>query len=192
MEIYTLDFARQVGTGASLALLDAAYAVSDGASFLERTVHTDVQMYLPDDLLVKMDIASMANSLEVRSPFLDHEVVEFAATLPVALKLRRLTDKYLVRRVMRARLPEAVLRRKKMGFAVPIDHWFRHELREMAYDTLLDARARARGYFRPEVVQRYLDEHVQGQGHHHSRLWTLLMLELWHRMFLDGPGRRPF
>jgi asparagine synthase (glutamine-hydrolysing) len=61
----------------------------------------------------------------------------------------------------------------------------------MAYDTLLDARARARGYFRPEVVQRYLDEHVQGQGHHHSRLWTLLMLELWHRMFLDGPGRRP-
>ena len=167
-ELYTLDFARQVGTGDSLALLDAAYAVSDGASFLERTVHTDVQMYLPDDLLVKMDIASMANSLEVRSPFLDHEVVEFAATLPPALKLRRLTHKYLVRRVMRGLLPEAVLRRKKMGFAVPIDHWFRHELREMAYDTLLDARARARGYFRPEVVQRYLDEHVQGQGHHHA------------------------
>jgi asparagine synthase (glutamine-hydrolysing) len=190
-ELYTLDFARLVGAGDSLALLDAAYAASDGVSFLERTVHTDVQMYLPDDLLVKMDIASMANSLEVRSPFLDHEVVEFAAALPPTLKLRRLTDKYLVKRVMRGLLPEAVLRRRKMGFAVPLDHWFRHELREMAYDTLLDPRARARGYFRPEVVQRYLDEHVQGQGHHHVRLWALLMLELWHRTFLDGPGTRP-
>jgi asparagine synthase (glutamine-hydrolysing) len=148
-------------------------------------------MYLPDDLLVKMDIASMAHSLEVRSPFLDHEVVEFAAALPPALKLHRLTQKYLVKRVMRGLLPEAVLRRKKMGFGVPLDHWFRHELREMAYDTLLDSRARARGYFRPEVIRRYLDEHGRGQGHHQGRLWALLMLELWHRTFIDAPAMRP-
>ena len=86
---------------------------------------------------------------------------------------------------MRGLLPDAVLRRPKMGFGVPIDHWFRHELREMAYDVLLDARARQRGYFRPETVRRYLDEHVEGRAHHHPRLWSLLMLEQWHRVFID-------
>jgi asparagine synthase (glutamine-hydrolysing) len=166
-------------------LLDQAYAASDAPSFLEATIHTDVQLYLPDDLLVKMDIASMANSLEVRSPFLDHQVVEFAARLPLSLKLRGLTQKYLVRQIMKDVLPSPVLRRKKMGFGVPIDHWFRHELREMAYDVLLDPRARQRGYFSPAVVRRYLDEHADGRAHHHVQLWTLLMLELWHRMFID-------
>jgi asparagine synthase (glutamine-hydrolysing) len=88
---------------------------------------------------------------------------------------------------MRGVLPETVLRRRKMGFAVPIDRWFREELREMARELLLDERARRRGYFRPEVVRRYLDEHASGQAHHHPRLWSLLMLELWHRMFIDQP-----
>jgi len=144
---------------------------------------------LPDDLLVKMDIASMAHSLEVRSPFLDHEVMEFAASLPPSLKLRGLTQKYLLKRMMRGVLPEPVLRRGKRGFGVPIDHWLRHELREPAHDLLLGDRARERGYFRPEVVRRYLDEHVAGRGHHHHRLWALLMLELWHRTFVDSrPG----
>jgi asparagine synthase (glutamine-hydrolysing) len=185
-ELYTPALWQELGATDSLALLDAAYEASDATTFVERTAHTDVQLYLPDDLLVKMDIASMANSLEVRSPLLDHEVVEFAATLPLHLKLRGFTQKYLLRRAMRGLLPEAVLRRPKMGFGVPIDHWFRHELREMAYDVLLDARARQRGYFRPETVRRYLDEHVEGRAHHHSRLWSLLMLEQWHRVFIDA------
>src|SRR5439155_7972850 len=115
----------------SLSLLEAAYEASDAPNFLEATVHTDVQLYLPDDLLVKMDIASMAHSLEVRSPFLDHKVVEFAASLPASLKLRRLTQKYLLKKIMTGILPEGILHRKKMGFGLPIDHWFRHELREM-------------------------------------------------------------
>jgi asparagine synthase (glutamine-hydrolysing) len=184
-ELYTPALRQELHGTDSLALLDAAYAASDATTFVERTAHTDVQLYLPDDLLVKMDIASMANSLEVRSPFLDHEVMEFAASLPLHLKLRGFTQKYLLRRAMRGLLPEAVLRRPKMGFGVPIDHWFRHELREMAYDVLLDARARQRGYFRPEIVRRYLDEHVEGRAHHHPRLWSLLMLEQWHRVFID-------
>jgi asparagine synthase (glutamine-hydrolysing) len=146
-----------------------------------------VQLYLPGDLLVKMDIASMAHSLEVRSPFLDHKVVEFAASLPPALKLRRLTQKYLVKKIMRNVLPNQILQRKKMGFGLPIDHWFRHELREMTYDVLLDSRARQRGYFRPDVVRRYIDEHVAGKAQHHFRLWNLLLLELWHRTFIDQP-----
>jgi asparagine synthase (glutamine-hydrolysing) len=185
-ELYTPELAQEMRERDSLALLDAAYDASDAPSFLEQTVHADVQLYLPDDLLVKMDIASMAHSLEVRSPFLDHRVLEFAAALPARLKLRGLTQKYLLKQVMRGILPDPVLDRRKMGFGVPIDHWFRHELREMAYDVLLDARARQRGYFRPEVVRRYLDEHVSGRAHHHPRLWSLLMLELWHRRFLDG------
>ena len=185
-ELYTPALRQELQGADSLALLDAAYAASNATTFVERTAHTDVQLYLPDDLLVKMDIASMANSLEVRSPFLDHEVMEFAASLPLHLKLRGFTQKYLLRRAMRGLLPEAVLRRPKMGFGVPIDHWFRHELREMAYDVLLDARARQRGYFRPEIVRRYLDEHVEGRAHHHPRLWSLLILEQWHRVFIDS------
>jgi asparagine synthase (glutamine-hydrolysing) len=185
-ELYAPALRQELRTTDSLALLDAAYEASDATTFVERIAHTDVQLYLPDDLLVKMDIASMANSLEVRSPFLDHEVVEFAASLPLHLKLRGWTQKYLLRRAMRGLLPEAVIRRPKMGFGVPIDHWFRHELREMAYDVLLDARARQRGYFRPDVVRRYLDEHVEGRAHHHPRLWSLLMLEQWHRVFIDA------
>jgi asparagine synthase (glutamine-hydrolysing) len=177
----------------SQGVLDAAYERSDAPGFLEQTAHADVQIYLPDDLLVKMDVASMARSLEVRSPFLDHHVVEFAASLPPRLKIRGLVQKYLLKRVMRGVLPENVLRRRKRGFGVPIDHWFRHELREMAYDVLLDARARARGYFQPEALRRYLDDHVQRRADHHFRLWNLLMLELWHRTFVDArcPVRPP-
>jgi asparagine synthase (glutamine-hydrolysing) len=186
-ELYTPEFASETRGMRSLELLDQAYRSSDAGSFLERTLHADVQRYLPDDLLVKMDIASMASALEVRSPFLDHKVVEFAARLPMALKLRRLTQKYILKRAMGGVLPATVLRRPKMGFGVPIDHWFRHELRPMAYDLLLDARARGRGYFRAEVVRRYLDEHVAGRTAHHARLWSLLVLELWHRMFIDQP-----
>src|SRR5690606_28108694 len=137
----------------------------------------DLQTYLPDDLLVKMDIASMAHSLEVRSPLLDHRVVEFALRVPLRLKLRGSTKKYLLRRVVENAVPASILKRGKMGFGVPIDRWFRTELREMAYDLLLDTRATSRGYFRPNVVRRYLDEHTRGIAHHHSRLWAMLMLE---------------
>jgi asparagine synthase (glutamine-hydrolysing) len=185
--LYAAEFARRVGGRDPLDRLEAAYQASDAPSLVEAVMHADVQLYLPDDLLVKMDIASMANSLEVRSPLLDHRLVEFAASLPRSLKLRRLTQKYLLKRVMAGTLPDRVLRRRKMGFGVPIDHWFRHELREMAYDVLLDARARARGYFQPEAVRRYLDEHAQGRASHHARLWSLLFLELWHRTYIDSP-----
>jgi len=185
VDLYTPEFADGIRDQASMELLSAAYDESDAVSFVEQTAHADILRYLPDDLLVKMDIASMANSLEVRSPLLDHELVEFAATLPADMKLRGTVSKHLVRRVMTGVLPESVLRQSKRGFGVPIDRWFRQELREMAYDLLLDARARQRGYFRPDVVRRYLDEHVQGARDHHARLWVLLMLELWHRTFID-------
>jgi len=180
------DFAGQTAQPA-FGLLNDALRQSDGGSPAETASHADVLMYLPDDLLVKMDIASMAHSLEVRSPLLDHHVLEFAASLPAGLKLRGLVQKYLLKRVMRDALPESILSRRKMGFGVPIDSWFRHELRDLASDTLLGSRAMARGYFRRVEVQRLLDEHVAGTAHHHAQLWSLLMLELWHRMFIDQP-----
>src|SRR5690606_7350724 len=118
-ELYTDAFAGETRRVESVDLLAAAFARAAAPSSAERTAHADVQLYLPDDLLVKMDVASMAHSLEVRSPFLDHEVMEFAARLPRPLKMRGLVQKYLVRRAMKDVLPDSVLRRKKRGFAVP-------------------------------------------------------------------------
>jgi asparagine synthase (glutamine-hydrolysing) len=189
--LYSNDFAATVGDVESFAILDAAYAASDATSIAEASAHADIQTYLPDDLLVKMDIASMAASLEVRSPFLDHEIVEFAASLPANMKLRGRTQKYLLKRVMSGVLPAEIMHRPKMGFAVPLERWFRHDLRELAYDVLLGTRAVQRGWFRGETVRRMLDDHVAGRAYHHPRLWALLVLELWHRTFIDGPRPAP-
>ena len=172
-----------------MEVLLAAYRGSDAPDFGDATLGVDAALYLPDDLLVKVDIASMAHSLEARSPFLDHEFMEFAATIPFELKVRGRMKKYILKRALADLLPEPILNRPKMGFGVPIDHWLRDEIKELAYDTLLSVRATARGYFRTDVVRQMLDEHVQGKRGWHYLLWTLLMLELWHRTFIDGEVR---
>jgi asparagine synthase (glutamine-hydrolysing) len=183
-ELYTPEFASEHNASAC-ELLERHFEASDASDFVEQAVNTDVAMYLPDDLLVKTDIASMAHSLEVRCPLLDHHIVEFAAALPRRFKLRRLTQKHLLKRVVSPFLPPEIERRPKMGFGVPIGAWLRGELREMAYDILLDRRATARGYFRPQAVRGYLDDHSAGRAHRHTQIWALLMLELWHRMWVD-------
>src|SRR5258707_15164600 len=116
--------------------------------------------YLHNDLLVKMDIASMAVSLEARSPFLDHHLMEFAASLPENLKLRRLTTKYLLKRVLRKLVPTENLTRSKMGFGVPIGHWFRGAMQPFLRQTLLSDKSLARGLFRPEMLPGIIDQHV--------------------------------
>jgi asparagine synthase (glutamine-hydrolysing) len=152
---------------------------------------TDVASYLPGDLLVKVDIATMANSLEGRSPLLDHHVMEFAASLPSAWKIHGGTTKYLLKKAARGWLPDEVLDRPKRGFGVPIASWLRTELRDMSWDLLTDATAIRRGYFAPVEVRRLLTEHAQGRDHS-PRLWALLQLELWHRTWLDRePTARP-
>ncbi len=166
----------------------AWYARSDAPDFVDATLDVDVNSYLPDDLLVKVDIASMAFGLEARAPFLDHELMEFAASLPSSFKLKGQSKKHLLKRALRPLLPAAILDRPKMGFGVPIDAWFRTDLKAFAHDLLLDATARGRGYFRPEAVERLLREHVSGARQWHLFLWDLVMFELWHRMFVD---RRP-
>ena len=187
-ELLTPEFQVSAGDGDELAVMLDLYRTTDAPDFGDATLGVDAALYLPDDLLVKVDIASMAHALEARSPFLDHEFMEFAATIPFELKVRGRTKKYILKRALDGLLPDAILHRPKMGFGVPIDHWLRHELREMAYDTLLSRQAVGRGYFRPAVVRRMLDEHARGKAAWHYLLWTLLMLELWHRTYIDGDG----
>jgi asparagine synthase (glutamine-hydrolysing) len=187
-ELLHPEFCGRQGEDDALEVLLAAYRESDAPDFADATLGVDTALYLPDDLLVKVDIASMAHSLEARSPFLDHEFMEFAATIPSDLKVRGREKKIILKRALQGRLPDEILHRPKMGFGVPLEHWLRHELKDLAHDVLLSSRAQARGYFRADAVRRLLDEHTRGTASWHSLLWTLLMLELWHRTFLDGDG----
>ncbi len=146
----------------------------------------DLRLYLPDDLLVKVDIASMATSLEVRAPYLDRELVEFAISLPAHLKVRGTTSKYLVKRAFDGIVPRENMHRPKMGFSIPLGSWLRNELRELTLDTTLSTRALARGYFDPAGVRRLVDEHLSGRADHAGRIWALVMLELWHRELVEA------
>ena len=171
--------------GEAEELLYARYAEADADNFTDATLYSDLTTYLPDTLLVKVDIASMANSLEARSPFLDHEFMEFAARLPEDMKLSGGRTKVALKRALRGVVPDAVLDRRKMGFNAPMDRWLRGELRELSHDLLLSRRSRDRGYFQPWFVERMLREHAQGTRNWHAQIWTLMMLETWHRTFVD-------
>jgi asparagine synthase (glutamine-hydrolysing) len=155
------------------------------AGIVDAALLTDTMTYLPNDLLVKVDIATMAVSLEARSPFLDHRVIEFAASLPERLKLRGLTTKYLLKRVLRKLLPSENLDRRKMGFGVPVGHWFRGKLEPFLRETILSEKALKRGLFKPDAVRRLVDLHVKRERDYSHQLWTLLMLELWFQRFID-------
>jgi asparagine synthase (glutamine-hydrolysing) len=152
---------------------------------LDRMLYTDVNSYLPEDLLVKMDIASMANSLESRSPFLDHKLTEFSAGIPANLKLKGLTLKYILKKALKDFIPEEILMRGKMGFGVPISRWFRNELQEYLLAALSAESIKKRGYLNPEAVQNIISQHLTGKIDHGARLWALLMLELWFRKYMD-------
>jgi asparagine synthase (glutamine-hydrolysing) len=183
--LYTDDFKKKTAGNDSFDIILDRYARAEAEDFTDRTLYADVTLYLSETLLVKMDIASMANSLEARSPFLDHEIMEFAARIPSRLKLHNGKTKIILKNAFGNVLPKEIIARKKMGFGVPLDHWFRNELREMAYDILLGQRAMERGYFNKKYVQRILDEHAAGTWNWQYHIYNLLMLELWHRQFID-------
>lgn len=145
----------------------------------------DVETYLPDDLLFKADIASMAHSLELRAPFLDHHLAELALSMPDGLKLQGSRGKVALRRAFADDLPPEILERGKAGFGVPVSRWFREELRDTAADVLLDTSTRRRGQFRADAVERLLASHASGRADHGERIWSLLMLELWQRRYVD-------
>jgi asparagine synthase (glutamine-hydrolysing) len=128
---------------------------------------------------------SMAHSIESRVPLLDHLVVEFAATLPVEMKIRGSIGKYLLKQLAWSLVPRELLERPKQGFSVPIGHWFRGELRDVIGDVLGSSMARQRGYFNRAFVDRVLHEHLTGKRDHALRLWQLVVFELWHRQYVD-------
>jgi asparagine synthase (glutamine-hydrolysing) len=167
-----------------LDLLAPYFAQADG--LVEGANRADFHTYLPDDLMVKVDVASMAHGLETRSPLLDHVLLEWAARIPAEVRMAGGQTKALFKAAMAPYLPGEILRRRKMGFGCPIDQWLRRELKSLAYDTLLAPAARDRGLVRPDYVTRLLDEHCAGRANHHTRLWALLMLELWFRAWIDG------
>ena len=160
-----------------------AYDGLNGADAVEPMMRLDATHYLPECVLFKVDRASMAASLEVRAPFLDHTLVEFLTRLPVGLKLRGLTTKYILKRAMRSRLPREVTDRPKKGFGMPVAKWVKGELRPLVRETFSPARLRRRGLFNPDYVSRLLDEHEGGRAYHRKLIWTLLMFELWPQEF---------
>jgi asparagine synthase (glutamine-hydrolysing) len=154
-----------------------------------RMQSVDTQLYLAEDILTKVDRASMAVSLEVRAPFLDPRVAEFAAALPCNYKLRGLKTKYILKKAVHDMLPPFVTRRGKKGFGVPVAEWLKEKLRPLARDLLSPERVRRAGVFNAEYVARLQNEHERGVANHRKLLWTLLMFELWHESFVETPRR---
>jgi asparagine synthase (glutamine-hydrolysing) len=183
--IYSDEFRGETAAFSTVSFLEPWFARANGAGIVDASLLTDTMTYLPNDLLVKMDIASMTVSLEARSPFLDHHLMEFAASLPERLKLRGMTTKYLLKQVLKKFVPEENLTRAKMGFGIPIGHWFRGRMQSFLRETLLSEKALSRGLFNPDKVRQMIDQHVERKVDHDQRLWTLLMLELWFERFID-------
>jgi asparagine synthase (glutamine-hydrolysing) len=183
--LYSDFFREQTRQANAPAVLEEWFKHANGIGVVDALLLTDQMTYLPNDLLVKVDIATMAVSLEARSPFLDHHLIEFAATLPENLKARRLTTKYLLKKVLRKLLPSENLNRRKMGFGVPIGHWFRGKMQPFLREVVLSDKAMRRGLFKPEAVRELVELHTRGERDHSHQLWTLLMLELWFNRFID-------
>ena len=153
---------------------------------LSRILYLDTKTYLPGDILTKVDRMSMLTSLEARVPMLDHLFVAWVAGLTPEWKMRNGDQKYILRKLaLRVGVPEEVLHRPKQGFALPLVHWMRHELKELIVSVLLDSTALQRGYLNPQGVRQLLDEHFRGRRDHSPRIWRLLMFELWHRNFIS-------
>jgi asparagine synthase (glutamine-hydrolysing) len=188
-ELYTDEYRELVDGSHAHDSIDAAWEESLSNDLLDRMLDVDINTYLSGQLLTKIDIASMAYSLEARSPLLDHELMEFCASLPFELKLSGGERKIGFRRALRGWIPDEILDGPKQGFVLPLSNWFRGELREYAREILLDPAAVGRGYFQPKRIAKLLDRHASGIEDNSRGIWTLLVFELWHRRFVDEQRR---
>ena len=155
------------------------YEQCDGNDHMSKILYTDMKTFLPGDILVKVDRMSMANSLEVRAPLLDYQVIEFAAGLPSKLKFNSGEKKYLLKEAFKDDLPGDILYRKKMGFSVPLGNWLRGEIKSLTQKTLFDSKGGLNDYFKMEAIQKLWDEHQSGKRDHAKTLWCLLMFQMW-------------
>jgi asparagine synthase (glutamine-hydrolysing) len=185
------DLASAVDDLTGERVFDSHVSRLGAAHPVEKMLYADTKVWLPDDLLMKMDKMSMAASLEARVPYLDHELVEFAASLPLRMKLEGLQGKSVLRRLAKDVLPKEIIKRKKVGFVVPINVWFRRELKPLLESMLFSRRSLERGYFNRDYLRKLVSEHTEGRVDHRRELWTLVSLELWMRTFIDPEAPAP-
>lgn len=183
--VYSSDFIRHVDKEYSLRPVHELLHSTTNSGLLNRMLYVDTKTWLADDLLLKADKMTMANSVELRVPLLDHYILEFAASLPANYKVRRMTTKYILKKVLAGKVPHEIIRRKKAGFPVPYESWLRKEMKGWVRDILLDSKSAQRGYFDHRSIERLVSQNEQ-HGGYSKEVFSLAMLELWHRVFLDG------
>jgi asparagine synthase (glutamine-hydrolysing) len=184
--LYSRDFAASVRHADVFSSFREAYHACSSPDPMDRALYVDARTYMIDDVLTKVDRMSMAVSLEAREPLLDHKLLEFAARVPMSLKLKNGQTKFLLRRILERHVPREITERGKRGFEAPIGRWLRGPLAGMTQELLLDGRLRDRGVLEQREVTRLWDEHRTGRAEHPHRLWQPVMLELWFRRFIDG------
>lgn len=185
-EAYTEEFKNKVWQEDTYDLISEKFKEAGTKDKMDQALYADFSTYLPDDLMAKVDIDSMSVSLEGRSPFLDHEMLELSAKIPFHLKIRGLNNKkYILKKALRGFIPDEVMDRPKMGFGAPIDFWFRGKLKKYAYETLLSDKAVKRGIFKKEAIKNILDAHTRTKINYAYRIWALITLELWFREYFD-------
>jgi asparagine synthase (glutamine-hydrolysing) len=178
--LFTADFRRSLGGYDSIEVFRHYYDRADTSAPLSKIQYVDIKTYLPDDILAKVDRASMAVSLEVRAPLLDHHVMELAARMPSSMKLRGREGKYIFKRTMAPILPHGILNRRKQGFAIPLARWFRQELKGMAEASLFGT---PDGILDPGFLKKIWNQHQRGQYDRSPHLWSVLMFRKWKEMF---------
>jgi asparagine synthase (glutamine-hydrolysing) len=183
-KVYSSDFVATIDRGHSLEPIRQFQAHVRNQDTLNAMLYIDTKSWLPDDLLIKADKMTMANSVELRVPLLDHEVLEFAASLPPSLKLNGFSLKYILKKALSQEIPQEIRDRKKTGFPVPYESWLRKDLKDLVWDVLTDRKTISRGYFHKEAVEELLQADVDG-GNYSKEIFSLVSLELWQRAFLE-------
>jgi len=163
-----------------------SYLKNDIKNYLNQIFLMDIKRWLPDDLLLKIDKMTMANSVEARVPFLDHNLVESASRIPANLKLQGLRDKYIYRKSIAGIIPKEILKRKKHGFTVPINSWLKGEFGEVALQILSEKNIKKRGFFNPNIIQKIIKNHNKSQPYYRRQFWALVVFEIWYRIYIDN------
>ena len=183
-ETYSAEFAPAIDRERSLEPVRRLQAHVRSYNTLDAMLYIDTKTWLPDELLIKADKMTMANSVELRVPLLDHKVLEFAASLPPNFKLRGFTPKYILKKALSQKIPKAIRNRKKTGFPVPYESWLRNDLKDLIWDVLTDRKTINRGYFRKDAIEGLLRANSNG-ANYSKEIFSLFCLELWQRTFLE-------
>lgn len=184
-EVYTPDFINKLNGHKATNIYKKYLELADGRNEVEKILYTDIATLLPNDFLTKVDCGVMAHSLVARVPFLDHEIMEYAAMIPLSVKYKSFRPKYMLKKVAEKYVPHDLIYREKQGFAIPVGDWLRNDYSHAVKEILLSERAINRGYFNKSYINNIITEHMSGQKDHSYRIWVFLCLELWHLMFID-------